>query len=90
MSTPQFLQKDNVAAAGGFVSGALWQDFKRALMERRPEAATTSDGPDTAAAKGHQRRGWELCMEAIEALPFEVPVENANAFDRPAVQDTKD
>ncbi len=90
MSTPQFLQKDNIAPAGAFVSGALWLDFKRALMERRPEAAVTNDTPDTAAAKGHQRRGFELCLEAIEAMPFEVPETPANAFDRPAVQDTTD
>lgn len=90
MSTPQYLQKDNVPAAGSFVSGALWMDLKRALLERRPEAATTSDNPDTAAAKGHQRRGYELCIEAIEAIPFETPTENANPFERPAVQATED
>lgn len=90
MSTPQYLQKDNIAAAGGFVSGALWQDFKRALMERRPEAATTNDTPDAAAAKGHQRRGFELCLEAIEAMPFETPVSADSPFERPAVQDTAD
>lgn len=90
MSTPQFLQKDNIQAAGNFVSGVLWQDFKRALLERRPEAAVTNDTPDTAAAKGHQRRGYELCIEAIEALPFEVPESTASVFDRPAVTDTTD
>lgn len=90
MSTPQFLQKENIQAAGLFVSGVLWQDFKRALMERRPEAAHVSDTPDVAAAKGHQRIGFEQCMALIEALPFEVPTEANNPFDRPAVQNTAD
>lgn len=90
MATPQFLQKANVEPAGNFVSGALWQDFKRALNERRPEAATTNDNPDTAAAKGHQRRGYELCIEAIEAMPFETPTEVASPFQRPAIEDTAD
>ena len=90
MSTPQFLQKDNIQAAGSFVSGVLWQDFKRALMERRPEAATTSDSADTAAAKGHQRTGYEKCIEAIEALPFDAPDAPVNPFERPAVSETAD
>ncbi len=90
MSTPQYLQKDNIQAAGNFVSGVLWQDFKRALIERRPEAGNTNDSPDTAAAKGHQRRGFELCIEAIEALPFDAPESMSNPFERPAVQETAD
>lgn len=90
MSTPQYLQKDNIPAAGGFVNGALWMDIKRCLIERRPEAATTADTPDMAAAKGHQRRGFELCIEAIEAMPFEAPGEATNPFERPAVQTTED
>jgi len=90
MSQPQFLQKENIQAAGNFVSGALWQDFKRALLERRPEAAVTNDNPDTAAAKGHQRRGFELCLEAIETLPFDQAEAPSNPFDRPAIQDSSD
>jgi len=90
MSTPQFLQKPNVEPAGSFVSGALWLDMKRALMERRPEAATTNDIPYVAAAKGHQRRGFELCIEAIESMPFEVAETAKSVFDRPAVTETAD
>ncbi len=90
MSTPQFLQKDNIPAAGNFVSGALWQDIKRVLMERRPEAPHVNDGADTAAAKGFQRKGYELCIEAMEAIPFEVPESTAQPFDRPAITETAD
>lgn len=90
MSQPSFLQKDNLGPAGNFVNNALWHDFKRCLMERRPAAAETSDDPSTAASKGHVRNGWEKCIEEIEKLPFDLPPVPENPLDRPAVQDTAD
>lgn len=90
MPKSSFLVKDHLAPAGTFINSPLWADFKRVLSERRPPAAETTDSPDTAAAKGHQRTGFEGCIEEIEALPFEVPEEVVNPMDRPAVNNVTD
>ncbi len=82
--------KDNQIHAVGFVTGPLWADFKRCLMERRPESPLTSDKPRTAAAKSHERAGFEKCIAEIEAIPFEVNITETGPFDRPAVTETAD
>lgn len=89
-STSPYIQKENVTAAASHVNGALWADFKRCLMQRRPAAPDINDTAEVSAAKGHQRTGFEKCIEEIEALPFETPQEIVNPMDRPAIQETID
>lgn len=90
MSSTRYLQKENITAAGMLVTGPLWQDIKRCLMERRPEAATTSDDPNTASAKGHQRNGFEKAIAEIEELPYDIAAEVNNPLDRPSITETAD
>ncbi len=85
-----FIQKENINAAAIFVGGPLWADFKRCLLQRKPEQPAVIDSADIAAAKGHQRAGFEKALEELEKLPFEAPQEIANPFDRPATQETAD
>lgn len=87
---PPYLQKANVEPAGNLVNGALWLDIKRCLMERGPESLLVTDTPDVAAAKAHQRQGYEKCIKEIEALPYDAPAQPDNPFQRPAVQETAD
>lgn len=85
-----FLHKDNTPLAAGFIHGPTWLDIKRCLIDRQPPAAEVTDDPNVAAAKSHQRSGFEKCIQAIEALPFENPGEASNPFDRPAITETAD
>jgi len=89
-STQPYIQKENINAAANFVGGPLWADFKRCLLQRKPESPAIGDEPNTAAAKGHQRTGFEKCIEEMERLPFEAPQEIVNPMDRPAIQETAD
>ncbi len=85
-----YLQPSNQKAAGDFLNGTLWQDFKRCLLARRPPAPDASDEIHVAAAKGHARAGFEKAMEQFEKIPFEFSKEPPNPFQRPAVAITDD
>lgn len=85
-----FLQKDNVNPAAVFVGGPLWADIKRCLLQRKPASPLVNDSADIAAAKGHQRTGFEKAIEELEGLPFEVQTQIMNPMDRPAIQDITD
>jgi len=85
-----YLQKSNQKAAGEFLNGVLWADFKRCLLARRPPMPDAKDPSHIAAARGHQRAGFEQAIEAIEKLPFEFSEEPVSPFARPAVAITAD
>lgn len=85
-----YLRKENLEAAASFLNSPLWTDIKRCLLERRPEAPVAADAVHVAAAKGFERKGYELALEDIEKLPFELPAERMDPFNRPAVTATED
>jgi hypothetical protein len=85
-----YLQKTNQKAAGEFLNGPLWADFKRCLLDRRPPTPDAKEPSHTAAARGHQRAGFEAAIEAMERIPFEFPEEQRSPFARPAVAITED
>lgn len=85
-----YLQPSNQKAAGDFLNGPLWQDFKRCMLARRPPEADVKDDVHVAAAKGHKRAGFEKAIEEIEKLPFEYAKDQSNPFGRPAVAITED
>lgn len=85
-----YLRKENIEAAANLINSPLWSDLKRCLMERRPEAPVAIDLTHTAAAKGFERKGFELALEELEKLPFDKPVERVDPFNRPAVLNTED
>lgn len=85
-----YLRKENLEAAASFLNSPLWTDIKRCLLERRPDAPATIDAVHVAAAKGFERRGFEIAMEELEKLPFELPPERNDPFNRPAVTQTED
>lgn len=78
------------AAAKDFVNSSLWMDLRRCVMARRPTKPDPTDPSHVAAARGHQRAGFEAAIEAIEALPFEVDETPVDPFSRPAVAITED
>ena len=69
------LNPDNLAEAAKFVRGALWADFKRALIARCPAPALVTDPPHVAAAKGFVATSWMTVLDTIERLPFDVQAE---------------
>lgn len=85
-----YLQKTNQKAAADLLNGMVWQDIKRCLLDRRPPAPDAKDPSHIAAARGHQRAGFEAAIEAIEKLPFEFNEEPQSPFARPAVSITAD
>lgn len=85
-----YLQKTNQKAAGDFLNGPLWADMKRCLYARRPPTPATKDPTHVAAAQGHQRAGYEACIEMIERIPFEFETEQQSPFARAAVAITED
>lgn len=85
-----YLIPTNQKAAGDFLNGTLWADFKRCLMARRPLEADVNDDVHIAAAKGHKRAGYEKAIEELEKLPFEFKPTPADPFSRPAVSITED
>lgn len=85
-----YLRKENLEAAASFLNSPLWADIKRCLMERRPDAPVAVDAVHTAAAKGFERKGYESAMTDIEKLPFDLPTERLDPFNRPAVTATED
>jgi len=80
-------QQKEVAA---LINSQLWASVKLCLKDRMCEAADVKDEPHVAAAKGHKRAAFEECIEAIEALPFDVQESEMNPFERPAVSITED
>ncbi len=68
------LQRENLAAAHQFVNSALWWDMKRvAETVGKADAALVTDAPEVAAAKAHQRAGFEAAIYCIErAHTFQV------------------
>lgn len=85
-----YLRNENLEAAASFLNSPLWSDIKRCLLERRPEAPVAIDAVHTAAAKGFERKGFELALEELEKLPFDKPAERIDPFHRPAVLNTQD
>lgn len=85
-----YLRKENLEAAASFINSPLWADIKRCLLERRPDAPVAIDAVHTAAAKGFERKGYESAMTDIEKLPFDLPTERLDPFNRPAVTATED
>jgi hypothetical protein len=85
-----YLHKDNLANAAALINSPLWNDIKRCLMDRRPDAAVAHDEVHTAAAKGFERKGFELAIVEIEKLPFDTPTVRVDPFDRPAITSTQD
>ena len=84
-----YLKAENLQAAAAFVNSPLWADFKQALMGRRSPAPEPENEIHTQAAKGMERKGFELAIEWVERLPREIEEKPANPYDRPAM-DTKD
>ena len=85
-----YLRKENLEAASTFLNSPLWSDIKRCLLERRPDAPVAIDAVHVAAAKGFERKGYEMALLDIEKLPFEVTPEVQNPCNRPAVFATED
>lgn len=85
-----YLRKENLEAAASFLNSPLWTDIKRCLLERRPDAPVAVDAVHTAAAKGFERKGYEQAVLDLEKLPFELPAERADPFNRLAVTETAD
>lgn len=78
-------------ALGEFVNGPLWKAVKELCVEERaPEVPDVKDPSHIAAAKGHQRAGFENAFRLIEALPFEKSEEPQSVWDRPALAITED
>lgn len=85
-----YLRNENQKPVSEFLNSPLWTDIKKCLLERRPEAPIASDAPHTAAAKGFERKGYEQAISDIEKLPFELPPQKFDPFDRPAITETND
>lgn len=85
-----YLHETNLKAAADFLSSPLWQDIKRCLRDRMPEAPVPSDAVHTAAAKGFQRASHDNVIAEIEKLPFENKPTRDEPFSRPAVTHTED
>lgn len=79
------------ASLAEFIRSPLWFAVRKlCLDERMPETPDVKDPSHVAAAKGHQRAGFEAAFAAIEALPFEKDDTPKGPFDRPAVMITED
>jgi hypothetical protein len=85
-----YLLPHNRKGAGEFLNSPLWSDLKKCLLARRPLAADAGDETHVAAAKGHQRNGYEKCIDEMEKLAFEFPAEDVDPFKRPALTITQD
>ena len=85
-----YLLEPNLSPAANFINSPLWADIKRCLAEREPEAPVSNDPIHTAAAKGFERKGFELAIAEIEKLPFEKPTTRTDPFARPAVTAIED
>lgn len=86
-----YLNPVHAKAASELLNSPLWADIKRCLMDRRPDAPEPIDKLRTMAAKGFERKGFELAIQEFEKLPYEVPPVGETApFDRPAVMETAD
>jgi hypothetical protein len=85
-----YLRRENQEAVLNFLNSPLWTDIKRCLLDRRPEPPIPADAVHTAAAKGFERKGYEMAISDIEKLPFEVPSEVQSPFNRPAIIETQD
>lgn len=84
-----YLNERNLPDAAAFVVGGLWQDYKRALNERKPAPALSSDVSSTAAQQFFLRRGYEQALEDIEKLTREVAPLEVPAIP-PSLLDTRD
>lgn len=60
------LQQEYVQQAFDLFRSALWADVCRVANENKPRAATIGDTQEVAAAKGHQRAGWEAAIESLQ------------------------
>jgi hypothetical protein len=85
-----YLRKEHLEPALNLINSPLWADIRRCLLERRPDAPVAADPIHTAAAKGFERKGYEQAMLDVEKLPFELPVDRADPFNRPAITETSD
>lgn len=85
-----YLRKENLKASAEFLNSPLWADIKKCLLERRPEPPLAVDAPHTAAAKGFERKGYEQAIADIEKLPFDLPEEKQDPFNRLAITVTED
>ena len=85
-----YLRRENQEAVLNFLNSPLWTDIKRCLLDRRPEPPIPADAVHTAAAKGFERKGYEMAISDIEKLPFEVLSEVQSPFNRPAIIETQD
>lgn len=86
----RFLHPTNLAAAGQFVQGEVWKDFKRVLETRKPESARVDDLPHVAAAKGYVGNTWTDLIKLIERLPFDQPPAAAVPIIPAELTDPKD
>lgn len=80
-----YINPANQKAAGEFVNGFLWAEFKRALLNRRPPAPEPKDPSHVSAGRGLVRSGYEQCLAEIEKLPFEVEQVAQDPFKTPAL-----
>lgn len=85
-----YIHEGNRKAAAEFVSGPLWAEFKRCLGQRAPLKPDVTDPSHVAAAKGHQKTGYDKAIEEIEKIPFEFEEKGADPMQRPAVTITED
>lgn len=90
MLDEQYLSPDEQKAAANFLNGPTWQTMKRVLLLRRPPMPDAGDPSHVAAAKGHQRAGYEMCIEAFETAPFDTKPDPEAPFRIPAVAITED
>lgn len=90
MEAARYLAKDQLAPSLAFIRSPLWQEMKRAALERRPPPADPSMPPHEAAARGFQRDAWEKAFAEMEKLPFDVQETPVDPYARPAVQMTRD
>lgn len=85
-----YLRKEHQETLVNLLNSSLWADIKRCLNERRPESPVAVDAVHVAAAKGFERKGYEQAVSDIEKLPFDIPVERVDPFNRPSVNVTED
>ena len=84
-----YLLPSNQKLLAELLASTLWQDVERCMRERYPEQPDPKDPSHIAAAKGHQRAGYDRYADELKKLPTDVETTAQNPFDSPAF-DTKD
>jgi hypothetical protein len=85
-----YLLPTNQKVLAELLHSTLWLDVERCLMARRPPAAEAKAPSHEAAACGHQRAGFEKCLEELRKLPIEEAPVVENPFEKSFITDTKD